>query len=802
NSANNRTLDVFMNLAQAKPASGSIVIVDIDEKSLARYGQWPWPRNRLAQLLRTINASGAASIGLDLILAEPDRTSAGILPAGIDREPGRHIDTSGVPTDLQDHDKNLADTLAKGPFVLGYEFLFRNNPKQQTPCGLHPPGIVWIGVPEAVRDRLPFFTAQGVVCNRQLFSGAVTRSGFLNATPDADGILRRVPMLIRFEDRLYPSLALATLMQYAKSSQIGIHRREISGGLDLMVGDRSISVDSQGNMIVQFSRRADAAPQVSAGDLLGGKLPPEKLKSKIVLVGSSAAGLEPTYQTSTRPVHNHAEIHAQVLDNLLAGRQMVRTGKFLLWEVLVGLLVAACTGLAVARMKILPSAAVCATLLAGSWLGMWLIFRARGYLLSPLFPTALVVLNFVVLTIFKTWKVQLVAREVADSTLILLKSSEEIMDSIVKAVPDIIFRLDHDGRILFISPAIAKYADSPDALLGQPMLTLIETGYRDAFVKLSNDVFHGVSGNLEYEAELKGRHVWLDAHVVPFRNDAGEIVSLLGIARDVTDRKLAEQALAEKQLLLQELNMHLERRVAEAVSDSRQKDQILIQQSRQAAMGEMIGNIAHQWRQPLNTLGLIVQELKMTYGRDEFNKESLEANVKKAMGVIFHMSQTIEDFKNYFKPEKEKVRFKVRQAVAKTLSLVEPSLENLNIKIEVTAMDDADVNGYAHEYSQVLLNILLNCKDAFEGSKIDRQRVVRITVFKQNDRSVVTIADNAGGISEDVIDKVFDPYFTTKGPDKGTGIGLYMAKAIIEKNMDGRLTVRNTGDGAEFRIEV
>lgn len=799
-STNNRTIDIVMNLAPAKPASGSIVIVDIDEKSLARYGQWPWPRSLLAQLLRTINESGAASIGLDLILAEPDRSSPPNLQTGIDRRLGH---TSGVPADLLDHDQNLADTLSKGPFVLGYEFIFRDNLKSQAQCGLHPPGIVWINWSDAARDQPRFFTAQGVVCNRDLFSEAVKHSGFLNAAPDVDGILRRVPMLIRFEDRLYPSLALATLMQYAKSNQIEIQQSESSGSLGLMVGNRSVTLDTQGNMIVQFSRRADAIPRVSAGDLLDGKISPEKLKSKIVVVGSSAAGLEPAYQTSTIQIHTHTDIHAQVLDNLLTGQQAIRTRKFLLWEVLIGLLVAACTGLAIARMNILPSAAVCVTLLAGSWIGMRLVFQARGYLFSPLFPTVLVVLDYAALTIFKTWKIQLVAREVADSTLILLKSSEENMNSLIEAVPDIIFRLDPAGRIAFISPAIAKYSVSTASLLGQPMLPLINTEYHDAFVRLTNDAFQGISGNMDFEAVgLKEGHVWLGTHVVPFRNDAGEIISLLGIASDITDRKLAEKTLAEKQLQLEKLNLDLEQRVAEAVSDLRKKDQILIQQGRQAAMGEMIGNIAHQWRQPLNTLGLVVQELLMTYGSDEFNKESLEASVEQAMGIILHMSQTIEDFRNYFKPDMEKMQFIVNQAVAKTLSLVGPSLKDLNINIEVIETDTTDINGYANEYSQVLLNILLNCRDAFAERNIDRQRIVTITVFKENNKSVVTIADNAGGIPEDIVDKIFDPYFTTKGPDQGTGIGLYMAQAIIDKNMGGRLTVSNTADGAEFRVEV
>ena len=796
-STNKRTTDMVMAMTQAKPASGSVVIVDIDEKSLDRYGQWPWSRSRLARLLTAIDQAGAATIGLDLILAEPDR--------GYPRETylNRQSPTSSrIASNLSDADRELTKTLAEGPFVLGYEFLFENSPRQQIPCGLHPPGLVWIYQSGAVRDRSRFFTALGVVCNRHLFSDAVTYSGFLNATPDADGILRRVPMLIRFNDRLYPSLALAMLMRHLKSNQIEILDRK-NGSFDLMVGNRSISVDSRGNMTVQFSRAARMAPRVSAGDLLSGKPVTATLKGKIVLVGTSAAGLEPSYQTSVGPVHTHAEVHAQVLDNLLTGRRVIRPRQFLLWEVLVGLLVAAITGLCVAGMGILASAAICLTFLAGSWLGMVLLFQADGYLLSPLLPTALALSNFAALTIAKNRKIQLNARAEADRTLTLLKSSEKNLNSIVKAVPDVIFRLDPGGRITFISPAIAKYSASPADLLGQPMLNLIKSAYRDAFERLTDDVLHGLSGHLEFEAANPGkRELWLDTHVVPFRDDTGEVVSLLGVARDITDRKLAEKALAEKRLQLEELNKNLEQRVAEAVLDLREKDRILIQQGRQAAMGEMIGNIAHQWRQPLNTLGLIVQELRMTYGSDAFNKESLEASVKKSMGLILHMSQTIEDFSNYFKPDKEKRLFNVNQSVAKTLSLVEPSMKSLSIDVKVIAADAIHIEGYSNEYSQVLLNILLNCRDAFEGGAADRQRVITIAVFRENDRSVVTVTDNAGGVQEGVIDKIFDPYFTTKGPDKGTGIGLFMAKTIIEKNMGGRLTVRNTQDGAQFRIEV
>jgi len=194
-----------------------------------------------------------------------------------------------------------------------------------------------------------------------------------------------------------------------------------------------------------------------------------------------------------------------------------------------------------------------------------------------------------------------------------LASRQRFLSTIIDTEPECVKLLDAEGRIEMMNSAGLKLMDAEyfEQVKGQSIYPLITTEYRNAFVKLSNDVFQGMSGNLELElVGFKERHVFLDTHVVPFRNDAGEIISLLGITRDITDRKLAEKSLIEKQRQLEELNIHLEQRVAEEVSDSRKKDQILLQQGRQAAMGEMISNIAHQWRQPLNTLGLIARNCR------------------------------------------------------------------------------------------------------------------------------------------------------------------------------------------------
>lgn len=270
---------------------------------------------------------------------------------------------------------------------------------------------------------------------------------------------------------------------------------------------------------------------------------------------------------------------------------------------------------------------------------------------------------------------------------------------------------------------------------------------------------------------------------------------------DISERRCAETSLAEKHRELEELNRSLETRILRAVEELRRKDQLMILQDRRAVMGEMINNIAHQWRQPLNSLGLYIQEMEFTYEAGELSGELLHNYAGEAIALVRHMSQTIDDFRGFFRSDKEKTVFGVDQVIRRTVSLVEKSFLEQGIRIAVSTEDNPTVSGYPNEYAQVLLNILTNALDELVEHGVDDARIA-IRSYESDGKSIVTIADNAGGIAQEIIDRVFDPYFSTKEPDKGTGIGLFMSKTIIEKNMGGRLTFRNTGKGAEFRIEV
>jgi PAS domain S-box-containing protein len=266
---------------------------------------------------------------------------------------------------------------------------------------------------------------------------------------------------------------------------------------------------------------------------------------------------------------------------------------------------------------------------------------------------------------------------------------------------------------------------------------------------------------------------------------------------EMAERQRAQEDLAVKQSQLEALNRSLQLRIDESVAEIRRKDQVMISQSRQAAMGEMIGNIAHQWRQPLNALAMVLGNIKSAFQYNELTEQYLDKTVDNGNRLLQKMSTTINDFSNFFLPDKEVLHFSAREQINQAVALVETSLISQNISVHLDAPQDLTLTGFPNEYSQVLLNLLANARDAIKESAVPEGRIT-IRLYQQDGQGIVSVSDNGGGIDSAVIDKIFEPYFSTK--EMGTGIGLYMSKMIVERSMNGTISAHNIVGGTEFII--
>ncbi|SMP37867.1 PAS domain S-box protein [Anoxynatronum buryatiense] len=230
-------------------------------------------------------------------------------------------------------------------------------------------------------------------------------------------------------------------------------------------------------------------------------------------------------------------------------------------------------------------------------------------------------------------------------------------------------------------------------------------------------------------------------------------------------------------------------------------DQLMFYHARQAALGELIGNMAHQWRQPINELGLILQDLREAYHYEELNEAYVCQSTESGMELLHQMSATIDDLRRFFTGSQRKESFLLSEVIRQSLALVQPHLNKLSIKVELQELDEIRLFGYSREYAQVVINLLNNSRDALLRQQPSHPQI-SIFIKKEGSLAIMTIEDNGGGIPENLMDRVFEQYYTTKKDYQGAGLGLYISRMIIENGMGGKISAKNISEGASFRVEV
>ena len=384
--------------------------------------------------------------------------------------------------------------------------------------------------------------------------------------------------------------------------------------------------------------------------------------------------------------------------------------------------------------------------------------------------------------------------EVEKKTYALRQTNQQFESLLKKFDRSVIAsRVDKKGMLTYVTEAFCRISGyKKDELIGQNHQML---RHEEMAVEVYEGLWDIISGGDEFQGAIlnrkkDGSFYWVWILIEAERDDQENIIGYFAIKVDIT---------AQKELEI--FNQSLETKVSKAIESSTKKDKILAQQSKLAAMGEMVGSIAHQWRQPLNALAMRIQFLEDDYEDNIIDMPYIQEYAEENMKLVNFMSKTIDDFRNFFRVDKIKKKFCLVETLKAALNLISTQLEDHNIKIDILGNDNCDIFGFESEFQQVVINIINNAKDVFiEKEQNDAEITINVTTEEKN--AVVTILDNAGGIPSDVISRIFEPYFTTKEQGKGTGLGLYMSKMIIEDNMQGSLKVHNTRAGAIFTIKL
>ncbi len=376
-----------------------------------------------------------------------------------------------------------------------------------------------------------------------------------------------------------------------------------------------------------------------------------------------------------------------------------------------------------------------------------------------------------------------------------LQQSERMHRAIVNTTAEGFWMLDSGAITMEVNDALCNMLGfTREEMIGKSPLEFVEGKNREIVQYQISQIKHTEHRIYEIEITRKnGALLPVLFHSTTLLDEKREPTHSFAFVTDISARKKMEKE-------LKDLNNRLEQRVEQEIRIRMEKERMLIHQSRLASMGEMIASIAHQWRQPLNALGLYIQDLQEAYDNGELSREYLDSAVAISMDQIQHMSRTIDDFRNFFKQEKEKELFSPEEATRSALSIVEAQLRANNISVSLESQEKLPgIYGFPGEFKQAILNILSNARDAI----LEKNESGKIHILMKEHRQDLrmTIADSGGGIDPKILPEIFTPYFSTKH-HQGMGIGLHMSRIIIEDHMNGTLQAANCNQGACFTITL
>ncbi|MFH1036032.1 MAG: CHASE2 domain-containing protein [Pseudomonadota bacterium] len=779
---NHKTYDSLLRLVGRAQPSAQIAIVNVDEESLARVGQWPWPHYRLARLIQGIKDLGATAVAVDFLLSEPDRTSLSIIQEEMARELGVQIAISGVGPELRDNERALASALAGANAILGMKFVFEHSPlSPRGDCPLNPLQVVKRAQAPTLPATPSWFKAQGVVCNIPILARAVGSQGFMDVGLDSDGVLRRAPLLIEYQGHLYPSLALATYLRLRKVNQVVAHLSDL-GAEALQIRENRIPVDASARLLINYRGPAGTFKQLSAWSILGGQVPREAIEGKVVLLGVSAAGLKDFLATPINTGTTGVEIQATLLDNLIQGDYLSSPAYTPGLELgLIGLCGLISTWL-FARMGATANLGLAgggSLLLVG--LSAWSL-KQHGLYWSPLWPALTLMANFSVLNLARFWReeqrVKSRTRQLAETVLALQGEiaerrlaeeararSEERFRVLSEESPLGISVVDDNGRYEYINPAFQKMF-----------------GYSLADFSSGREWFRLAFPDPQYRREVIV--AWLehlsDGQEMSAKSSPFEVTCQDGGRKIIMFRPVA-LPLGKQFILYEDVTQRI---LAE--HEMRRLEEELFQSQKLEALGVMAGGIAHDFNNVLQAISGYAQLMLHDQGIPGPSKtrlEHIEQSIQRAALMIRRLMTLAR--KAHARRERVDLNWEIKQAV----SLLEHTLPKMVMISTALAPDLTPISGDPGQMEQILLNLATNAAHAMPHGgeltfstcnvELGDEDLKVMPGLIPGPHARLEVRDTGTGMDDETRSHIFEPFFTTKPLDMGTGLGLSTVFSII-----------------------